>query len=177
MMWAISDKFKAVQELTIKQGRHHAYIGMDIIFNDSETVTIKMKDHTKETIHAFSNESPIKSSASTPPRLCPKRSELFHHCVAKLLYLSNRCRLGVLLTVSFLCTRVTCSTEEDWLKLRRLIHYLYRVSGRLLSIGVDDISMMSIFVDASYAVNNDMKRHTGGCIVCSRGAIMAKSVK
>ena len=63
------------------------------------------------------------------------------------------------------------------MNLRRLLRYLYGTSGRLLTIGTDDISMMNIFVDASYAVHNDMKTYPDGCIIISREAIMAKSVK
>jgi hypothetical protein len=34
---------------------------------------------------------------------------------------SKRGRLDIQLTIAFLCTRISCSTEQDWGKLRRLI--------------------------------------------------------
>jgi hypothetical protein len=37
--------------------------------------------------------------------------------------------------------------------------------------------MMKTWVDASYAVHNDMKSHTGGVVLFGRGAIMSKSSK
>ena len=83
--------------------------------------------------------------------------------MAKLLYVSTRCRLDITLAINFLCTRVTCSTNEDWLKLKRLIRYLYGTKERKLTIGADDISMMYVFIDAAYAVHMNMKSHTGGC--------------
>ena len=91
---------------------------------------IGMNEYVDEVISAYSKESKISSSATSParanlltvdtlsPRLDKRKSELFHHCVAKLLYVSKRCRLDILLTVRFLCTRVTRLTEEDWLKLK-----------------------------------------------------------
>ena len=44
-------------------------------------------------------------------------------------------------------------------------------------IGADSISIMDIFVDASYGVHMDMKGHTGGCVTLGRGALMSKSGK
>ena len=46
-------------------------------------------------------------------KLDTDKSDLYHHIVAKLLYVSKRCRLDTQLTIGFLCTRVSCSTEED----------------------------------------------------------------
>ena len=43
-----------------------------------------------------------------------KKAESFHHVVSKLLYVSKRARLDINLGISYLCTRVSCSTENDW---------------------------------------------------------------
>ena len=111
------------------------------------------------------------------PRLHDKRLEAFHHCVAKLLYVPKRCRLDIFTAVSFLCTRVTRSIEVDCQKLKRLIKYLYGTPDRKLTIGADDINWMNVFIDAAYATHPDMKSHTGGYILFSRGSIMSKSTK
>ena len=42
-----------------------------------------------------------------------ERRNTFHHIVAKLLYVSKRSRVDIDLAVSFLCTRVSKSDEED----------------------------------------------------------------
>ena len=44
--------------------------------------------------------------------------------MAKLIYVCKRVSVDIDLEVSFICTRVLCSTEEDWEKLGRLSHYL-----------------------------------------------------
>ena len=68
--------------------------------------------------------------------------------------------------------------EEDWLKLNRLIGYLHGTIDRALTIGVDSLSVMGIFVDASYVAHPNMRGHTRGCICFAREAIMSsKSVK
>ena len=173
--------------LKSKIGTEHKYLGMNIKFLKEGNVSIEMKDYVKETITTSGMD--VSRKAATPankklfdvddssPKLDKDRKEIFHHCVAKLLYVSKRCRLDVQLPISFLCSRVTKSTEEDWCKLRRVLQYLNSTLDRRLLIGADDICLMSIFVDASYAIHEDMKSHTGGCIIFCRGALMSKSIK
>ena len=57
-------------------------------------------------------------------KLDDKRSDIFHHIVAKLLYMSKRVRVDISTTIAFLYTRVSKSIEQDWGKLRRLLEYL-----------------------------------------------------
>jgi hypothetical protein len=46
-----------------------------------------------------------------------------------------------------------------------------------LTLLADDIGMMKMWVDASYAVHKDMKSHTGGVVLFGIGAVMSKSIK
>jgi hypothetical protein len=120
-----------------------------------------MKDYIKEAIAHFGED--ITRSATTPAKrnlfeikensvpLTDANREIFHSVVAKLLYVSKRGRLDIQLPIAFLCTQVSCSTKQDWSKLKR--------------------------VDASYAVHEDMKSHTGGVVSFRRGAAMSKSSK
>jgi len=43
-----------------------------------------------------------------------QQDDIFHSIVAKLLYVSKRARTDAQLAIAFLCTRVSCSTEQDW---------------------------------------------------------------
>jgi hypothetical protein len=103
--------------------------------------------------------------------------DTFHSVVAKLLYVSKCGRLDIQLPIAFLCTRVSCSTKMDWLKLKRVLEYLKGTLDEFITLGADDITMMKTWVDASYAVHNNMKSHTGGVVSFGRGAIMSKSSK
>ena len=123
VMEKINSKFSGIEA---KYGKKHTYVGMDIDYNEEGTVGIGTSQYVQEVIDSFSEKCPITSKATSPargnlftvntmpPALDPERKALFHHCVAKLLYASKRCRLDILLTISILCTRVTRSTEEDW---------------------------------------------------------------
>lgn len=173
IMDKIANKFG---ELNSKIGNEQKYLGMDINFNGDGTVSIQMDDYIKEVISTFDEQSHVTSATNAPalhnlfmvdttsPRLDTNRSETFHHCVAKLLYITKRCRLDILTTISFLCTRVTGSTGEDWQKSKRLTRYLYGSTSRQLRIGANDITLVNVFIDAGYAAHPDMKSHTGGCI-------------
>ena len=60
--------------------------------------------------------TPAKSSLSEvndSMELNEECRDMFHHIVEKLLYVSKRARVDIDLAVSFLCTRVSKSTEED----------------------------------------------------------------
>jgi hypothetical protein len=174
-------------KMTVTRGKEHVFLGMDISFHDDGTVNIKMKDYIKEAITDF--EDDISRTAATPARknlfdiddskepLENARKENFHSVVAKLLYVSKRGRQDIQLAIAFLCTRVSCSTAEDWSKLKRVLEYLNGTLDEFLTIGADDLGNMLTWVDASYAVHRDMKSHTGGVVSFGRGAVMSKSSK
>ena len=132
---------KRFEGLTYDISNNHNYLGMNLTYNENKTVTIDMSAYIKEVIQKFNEQSKVTSPAATPAKanlfnvdtmskqLDPERSKIFHHCVAKLLYVSKRCRLDILFTISFLCTRITRSTDEDWMKLKRLIRNLHGSIG------------------------------------------------
>jgi len=63
----------------------------------------------------------------------PERKE-FHTTVAKLLYLTKRARPEIATATGFLCTRVTKATEQDRIKLRRVLGFLKRTRGWTLHL-------------------------------------------
>ena len=46
-----------------------------------------------------------------------------------------------------------------------------------LILGADSLAKLKLWVDAAYAVHDDMKSHTGGATTLGHGAIMCKSTK
>jgi hypothetical protein len=103
------------------------------------------------------------------------KAEIFHSVAAKLLYVSHRGRMDIQLAIAFLCTMVSCSTEQDWAKLnKRVLEYLNGTLDEFRVIGVDDISKLKTWADASYAVHRYMKSHTGGVVSFVTGAALSK---
>jgi hypothetical protein len=174
-------------KMTVTRGNEHIFLGMKITMNQNGTVTINMKDYVMEAIKECKDD--ISKSATTPAKkdlfetndnselLVKEKAELFHSVVAKLLYISKRGRIDIQLAVAFLCTRVSCCTETDWTKLKRVLQYLYGTVNDCLTLGADCLTVLKTWVDAAYGVHQDMKSHTGGVISLGRGAIMCKSAK
>ena len=131
--WVIMKLEERFGKMKVKRGKLQNFVGMDIEMKESKTVGITMKDYIHESFDIFALfEDKINKEVTSAAnnnlfkltRLSKDKNEGFHHIVYKLLYASKRTRLDIDLAISFLCTRVTCSIDEDWEKLRRLLHYL-----------------------------------------------------
>jgi len=110
-------------------------------------------------------------------KLPGKEKESFHSAVAKLLYIAKRARPDILLAVSFLTTRVQAPDRDDQKKLARIINYLMGTRGMVLTLGADDLTQLHAFIDASHAVHEDAKSHTGVVTTFGKGALFCKSSK
>ena len=100
--------------------------------------------------------------------------EYFGSVVIKLLWVGKRGRPDTVLTTAFLCTRLSKCTEQDWTKLRRLLHFLKSTIDDERVLAADSPMELLTWVDASYAVHNDMKSHTGGTMSFGREVINLK---
>ena len=63
--------------------------------------------------------------------------------------------------VAFICTRVKNPTEEDYRKFGQLIRYVGETIHVPLILGANDLKALICNLDASYAVHNNMRSHTG----------------
>ena len=162
------------------QGDEHEFLGMKLQFDrQNKTVKVLMQSYIDEAIQQSCLD--VKRAAATPAtkslfdidptaaKLGPSEFERFRSVVCKLLYVALRGRPDILLSVVFLASRVSKATLQDQAKLKRLLEYLYGTYDLPLILGADDIQTMYTFVDAAYAVHDDMKSHTGGVITFGRG--------
>ena len=86
------------------------------------------------------------------PKLSKKGADNFHSVEASLLFVSRRCRLDIQTALGFLCTRVDCSDEDDWAKLKRVLSI-----DLVLTLGGDDMLKMKSWVDVSHGIHDDCK--------------------
>ena len=174
--------------MTKTQGDDHEFLGMKLHFNRvDKTVKILMQTYIDEAIHQ--SQLDVRRAAATPAtkslfeidpnaaQLSPPEFERFRSVVCKLLYVALRGRPDILLAVVFLASHVSRATLQDQTKLKRLLEYLYGTYDLPLILGADDIHTLYTFVDASYAVHEDMKSHTGGVITFGHGGIACRSAK
>ena len=118
----------------------------------------------------------MKSESATPAahhlfdiaedatKLSQADTDLFHHFVAKLLYLSNRAHLDIQISVSFLCTRVRGPDTNDYKNLARVLKYIQGTIGLPLILSIDKSGNIKLYVDALFVVHKDMRSHTGGFV-------------
>ena len=89
----------------------------------------------------------------------------------------KRARPDLETAVAFLCTRVSKSTMSDWKKLKRVLQYAKGTIKDVRIIGASNLSHIYMFVDASYAVYENMRGQTGGCMSMGLGVFHGRSSK
>ena len=87
----------------------------------------------------------------------------------------KRARPDLETSVSFLMKRVSKSTEEDWVKLKRVLEFMKKTKTDTRTIGAKSLSQIFNFIDASHAVHGNMRSHTGGLITMCIGITHGKS--
>ena len=184
LIGALEEKFG---EMTKSFGNSHEFLGMEIFFPGDGTVSIGMDRYIKQAIEEFDlvvsriATSPARRIVfqlnNTSPMLNEKERENFHSVVARLLYVSIKCRLDIQLPVSFLCSRVSKATKQDQYKLLRILQYLKDTAHDKLILGATNRKVLRSWVDASYACHENMKSHTGGAVSLGRGMVISKSSK
>ena len=182
-----SDSLEAnYKEVTRHRGNNLDYIGMNMNINhELGRVELSMLGFVEEILALL----PKTRSATSPagenlfhisggPLLSPQRSKVFYSLVHMLLYLAKRTRPDVLLPVQFLTCRVTKSTEEDFEKLQRVINYLHCTKELKLRFRIGECVDLLCYVDASHAVHDDYKSHTGVVVTINgRSMVHFRSTK
>jgi len=108
-------------------------------------------------------------------KLQEDKAQLFHHLVAKLLYLSHRTRQDIQMVVAFLCTRVQSPDEDNYKKLTRVMQYLQ--AHKDITLTLEPGKQPNWWVDSSYAVHPDMRSHSGIVMSLGKGAAYLTSCK
>jgi Reverse transcriptase (RNA-dependent DNA polymerase) len=174
-------------KMTVSRGAQHEFLGMHLHYLGDGTVTVHMPSYLHGAIDdsglQITKSSPTPASASLlhiekkSPLLNPAQARTFHSVVARLIYVGTRARSDILLALGFLCSRVSAPTEQDERKLQRLLEYLHGTIDLKLRLGANSLNEFTTWVDASFAVHNDMRSHTGGVISFGRGGLICKSKK
>ena len=119
-------KFGQDETLTTCRGKILDYLGMKIDYRRKGKVTFSMENYIKQILEdaPFDMEGTAKTTATCnlfnvndgARKLEEKKAQLFHHLVAKLLYLCRRTRQDIQMAVAFLCTRVKSPDKDDYKK-------------------------------------------------------------
>jgi len=184
----LDEEFGREAPLTVHHGKVHEYLGMTLDFSIDGKVMIKMSDYIQKMLAELPSEmdgeapSPAANhlfeiNETNPERLSDEMAEMFHHNVARLLFLCKRARPDIQTAVAFLSTRVKGPDMDDWKKLARVMRYLRATIDMPLTLEANNLQVIKWWVDASFAVHHDLKSHTGGAMSLGKGVIYGKSTR
>ena len=109
--------------------------------------------------------------------LTEKEREEYHSLTAQCLYLSKRGRPDLQTSIAFHCTRVQKPDTDNQKKLSRTIRHLISTVYLPLILVINTHGIIEWWIDASFAVNDDMKSRSGMCMSIGEGAIHTGSIK
>ena len=174
-------------KMSVTRGDEHVFLGIKIRFPRDGTVGIKVDNYLRDAFDAFGE--PLTRKVATPalkdllnidmssPRLSDDRAARFRRVVGILQWACKRGRPDVDLPIAFLRSRVDFCTEQDWKKLRRLLLFLQDTIDDERIIGAADLRELFTYIDASHAVHDNMRGHTGGLMSFGRGVFHSRSTK
>ena len=174
--------------LSVSHGKTHDYLGMSLDFHTKGEVQIDMQhyinmmlqdapedmdgvSYTPAAVHLF------KTNLEDPKALGDKQKKIFMHLVMQGLYLSQRGRPDIRTAISFLCGPLHNPDEDDYKKLTRMIRYLRGTKSLIITLQANDDGITRWWIDASYAVHDDMKGHPGATMSLGKGGIYSGSWK
>ena len=183
----LSEEFGQEGPLTVTRGKVHDYLGMTLDFSIPQKVQIQMYDFIDKMLVdlPIDMDGTTRTPAAdhlftmnpTPKPLPEEMANMFHHNVAKLLFLCKRARPDLQTAVAFLCTQVMTPDEDDYKKLARVMRYL-RATARLpLTLEADSLQVIKWWIDGAFATHPDMRSHTGGMLSLGKGAVYGASTR
>ena len=120
----LEEEFGKEVPLTIRQGKIHDYLGMNLDFSLDNKVQISMEDYIKNMLAELpADMDGIATTPAaehlfkineTPTYLDEKDAMFFHHNVAKLLFLCKRACPDLQTTVALLSNRVQHPDRDDY---------------------------------------------------------------
>ena len=180
-------KYGELAPVTATRGKVHDYLGMKLDFQTAGVAKINMVDYAKAMVNDFPEE--LTSNGAYPwteklfqidkdsPALKESKRELLHTFVMRGMFLCKRARQDIQPGIAFLATRVREATDQDWSKLKRLMAYLKATQDVILTLEADDEQTIYWHVDASFAVHEDYKSHTGATFSLGKGVISSICTK
>ncbi len=111
------------------------------------------------------------------PALPKNKAELFHTFVAKDLFHSKRARQEIQPAIAFLATRIKNPTESDWNKMKKVMGFLQDTKDEVMTLEMGDNKSIEWYVDASFAVHQDCRSHTGAVMTLGKGSVQSISTK
>jgi hypothetical protein len=177
---------KEFREIKVIRGHVHSYLGMLFDYSEKGIVKVSMKGYIDNVLDGRNKEETAETPAAAylfdiredALKLDMEQRKIFHSMVQRLLYLSKRIRMDILLAIAFLSTRVREPDEDDWKKLERVLKYLNHTREMTMTLGVKE-NTVKIYgsIDASFGTHLDGKSHSGMTVSLGVGTVLSMSKK
>ena len=184
----LNERYGGRAPLTVTRGKVHEYLGMTIDYSVAGKVTIRMDEYVQEILDEARPDMDGESTTpaaehlyevnnDNPELLAEDTAQYFHTMVAKMLFLSKRARPDIQEAVAFLTTRVKRPDKDDYKKLGRAVKYLRATPTLALTLEADNTHVIKWWIDAAFAVHNDMRSQTGATMSLGKGSAYSMSTR
>jgi hypothetical protein len=169
----------------VKQYDTLSYLGMsirrrkcgDIVVNQSGFVDDIVKKYDCDNLRKYP-KTPATDDITIVDEKSPKCDrKKFTSLVMTLMYLARFTRPDILMPVTFLSSRCTDPTEEDYAKAMRIVKYLAGTRGHQLHFHHDAKFEPTIYADASHCIHMDGKGHGGIVVTLGTAPVLCRSFK
>ena len=184
----LNERYGKETPISVHRGPVQEYLGMRIDYTQKGKVSFSMPQYIDDLLSECP-DSIMKGTSTTPAanhlfqvdedaeKLNAMDAVLYHHLVAKLLYLGKRTRPDLLTAISFLCTRIQSPDIDDFKKLGRCLWYLRDTKHLSLTLEANDMTVIQWWVDASFATHPKCRSHTGATLSFGKGSVYSMSSK
>ena len=176
----LCNEFGQEGPLTVTRGQVHDYLGMTLDFSIPHKVQIQMYDFINKMLEdlPIDMDGTVRMPATehlftvnpTPKPSLEETAVMFHHNVAKLLFLCKWAQPDLQTAVAFLSTQVKSPDEDDYKKLTWVMCYLCSTARLPLTLEADNLQVIKWWIDGAFTTHPDMQSHTGGMLSLGKGA-------
>jgi hypothetical protein len=160
------------------------YLGMKISRNVEMDVMVSMKDYINKICsqHGVTKVSSLPASKDlfdrdTSHLLDDTKKAEYHNAVAQCLYIAKRVRPDILLSASYLCSKVNAPTVKNMVQVMKVLSYLYGTKNRgIVYKGGADLNP-HVFGDAAFLVHEDLRSRGGSIAMVAGGPVECHSSK
>jgi hypothetical protein len=161
-------------KMSVEGGDQGIYIGIEYDYNRRDKsvklsmtkyVSKLMKDFNVQSASAMPTAADFMEFQDDLPRT---DSKVFASGVMSLYYLALRTRKDILFPITVLSTRIQCCNQRDVDKLVKLYKYVYGTQDHHVVLKCSGTTLV-FSVDASYAIHQNGRSHTGFCVSLSDG--------
>jgi hypothetical protein len=169
-------------------GKVHKYLGMTLDYSKNKVLHVHMKSYIELMLKEFPcelgnknekypwNQNLFKTLDTHNEKLLGnKKTEIFHTCVTKGLFLAKQGRPDIMPGIAYLSTKVRNPSRNNGDKLTNLLRFLKNTKNDTLWLSMEDNCIVKWYLETSFAVHKDMKSHTGSVLTLGEGVLQAIS--